>query len=188
MMKHGVVINGGYDPQESMKYENRNNYIRSVCDQNNLRFVGWSQNRLTTGCLDELFSCETVDTISRKVTELTMGVGENDRPIVVPDCTICSVMSDVYINQRPKTGDIYSRYIIPDSGLRNDVQQIIDKTIEIITSNIKNSLGMERNNSKLSIWTTVYGEGNPHGLQQTSHGSAKINHNRPMSMFFFSNY
>lgn len=166
----------------------RENYIRNVCDQNNLRFVGWSQNRLSTGCLNELFSCETVDTISRKVTELTMGIGEEGREIQVLDSTICELLSEVMINQRPKTGDIFTRYIIPDSGPRNDVQEIIQKVIEIIYRNIKNSLGMEKCNSKLSIWDTIYGEGNPRGLQQTPHGFAKISHKRPMIGFISMNY
>lgn len=166
----------------------RNNYIRGVCDQNNLRFVGWSKNRLSTGCLDELFSCETVDTISRKVTELTMGIGEEGRPIIVPDSTICSLMSDVMINQRPKVGDIYTRFIIPDSGPRDDVSEITQKVIEIIYRNIKNSLGMEKCNSKLSIWDTIYGEGNPRQLQAIPHGFAKISHKRPMVGFISMNY
>ena len=186
-MEYGEVIDDGYIPVVFDGSE-RENYIRQFCDQNNMRFVGWSQNFRSTDCLNELFSCETVDTISRKITELTMGIGEDNRPIVVPTSTICSVMSDVYINQRPKVGDIYSRYIIPDSGLRNDVLEIINKTIEIIYSNIKTSMGMEKCNSQLTIWDTVYGEGNPKGLNSVPHGFAKISHKRPMQMFFFSNY
>ena len=166
----------------------RNNYIRGVCDQNNLRFVGWSQNRLSTGCLDELFSCETVDMISRKVTELTMGIGEEGREIIVPDSSICDILSETFINQRPPTGDIFTRYIVPSSGPRDDVSEIIQKTIQILYSNIKNSLGMEKCNSKLTIWDTIYGEGNPKGLQQVPHGFAKISHKRPMVGFFFQNY
>lgn len=185
-MEHGEVIDDGYIPID-LNQVAKESYIRNFCDQNNMRFVGWNKNWRSTGCLNELFSCETVDTISRKITELTMGIGENDRPIIVPVSSICSVMSDVYINQRPKVGDIYSRYIIPDSGPRNDVQEIIQKTIEIIYSNIKTSLGMEKCNSRLTIWDSVLGE-NRLGMNPIPHGFAKIKHKKPMSMFFFSNY
>jgi len=186
-MEFGEVIEEPFVPLD-MNLVEQESIIRKYCDQNSMRFVGWNKNWRSTGCLNELFSCSTVNTISRKVTELTMGIGEDDRPIVVPTETICSVMSEVFISQRPKVGDIYSRYIIPDSGLRNDVQEIIQKTIEIIYSNIKNSLGMEKCNSKLTIWDSVLGEGNNRGLQAISRGDVKIRHKRPQSMFFFSNY
>ena len=35
-----------------------------------------------------------------------MGVDKHNRPIIVPDKTICNVMSTVYANYRPETGDV----------------------------------------------------------------------------------
>lgn len=185
-MEYGEIIDDGFVPLDMNLVEDES-VIRTFCDQNSLRFVGWNKNWRSTGCLNRLFSVETIRTIQNKITELTMGIGEDDRPIIVPTKSICSVLSDVYINQRPKVGDIYSRYIIPDSGLRDDVQEVIQKTIEIIYSNIKTSLGMEKCNSRLTIWDSVLGE-NRLGLNPVPHGFAKIAHKRPQQMFFFSNY
>ena len=164
-----------------------NNQFISNCDEMNLTHIGWNKNTKTTECWDKLFNYENIQMISRKITELTKGIFEN-RDIIVPNDKICHILTQVYKNHRPKTGDIYSRYIIPDKGIRNDIQQIIDETIEIITSDIRINFATENKNSKLNIWVTQYGEGNSHGLQQIPRGFAKIRHKRPMQMMFNMNY
>ena len=45
---------------------------------------------------------------------------------------------------------------------------------------------MEENNRKLTIWTTVYGDFNQHGLQQ--HSKIKVRNKRPNPMEFNMNY
>jgi hypothetical protein len=112
------------------------------------------------------FNADTIRTISRKITELTMGVDRLNRPIVVPNDKICNVMNAIYENYRPQTGSIYSRYTIPmGETTQSYVQDMIDQVIEIITSDIRVSLGMEEQNSQLSIWTTVLGDFNDKGLR-----------------------
>lgn len=156
----------------------------TICDSNYVKYVGYEQSNT---CVKKYFSKSNVNTISRKITELLQGVDPENRPIVVPDTTICSVMSDVYDSYRPPTGDIHSRYIVP-SGTSSEsyVQNMIDQTIEIITSDVKNNLEMEEHNRKLTIWTTVYGDFNDHGLRQ--HPPIKLRNKRPAPMQFNMNY
>jgi len=158
--------------------------INQVCDYNYIRHPGWEESNV---CIKKYFSPETVRLISSKVTELTMGVDPNNRPIVVPYETICSVMNDIYTSYRPPTGDIYSRYIVPSGmGAESYVQSMIDQVIEIIVSDIRNNLGMEECNRKLSIWTTVLGDFNDNGLRQ--HPPIKVRNKRPTPFQFHLRY
>jgi hypothetical protein len=155
-----------------------------ICDSNFMRHVGWEESN---GCIKKYFSKETVDIIARKITELTLGVDPKNRPIVVPSKNICSIMSEVYQSYRPPTGDIYGRYNVPSgTGPESYVQNMIDQTIEIITNDIRNNLGMEENNRKLTIWTTVYGDFNEHGLR--AHPPIKVRNKRPNPMEFHMRY
>jgi hypothetical protein len=51
---------------------------------------------------------------------------------------------------------------------------------------VKGNLGMDDNNSKLTIWTTVLGDFNEHGLQ--SHPKIKLREKRPAPLQFNMNY
>lgn len=154
-----------------------------ICDYNYLRYAGWSESN---PCIKILFSPETVNLISKKVTELTIGVDEKNRKIVVPNYIICSVLDANYRNYRAPVGDIHSRYIIPNTDQGSMVQSIIDQTIEVITNNIRNQLGMEQANRKLSAWVQVYGDFNTHGLRQFP--PIKVLERRPAVMQFNMNY
>lgn len=158
--------------------------VGRICDDNYIKHVGYSESN---ECIRKYYDESTVRTISRKVTELLQGVDPQNRPIVVPNKTICSVMNDIYSSYRPPTGDIYSRYIIP-SGISSEsyVQSMIDQTIEVIVSDVSNNLEMEENNKKLSVWTTVYGDFNEHGLRQ--HPPIKVRHKRPNPFEFHMHY
>ena len=136
-----------------------------ICDDNFMRYVGWKEDNY---CIKKYFSKETIRTISKKITELLQGVDPEGRPIIVPDDKICHMMSQIYDSYRPPTGDIYGRYNVPTGEPLNYVQSMIDQVIEVITNDVRNNLEMEENNRKLSVWTTVYGDGiNEHGLRQT---------------------
>ena len=155
------------------------------CNDNYIKHVGYSSQN--SDFIKKYFDVETLRIISKKITELTMGVDPQNRPIVVPTSTICSVMNNIYSNYQMPTGDIYSRYIVP-SGDTSDsyVQNMIDMTIEVIVSDIRNNLGIEENNKKLTIWNTLYGDFNPENLRQ--HAPIKIRHKRPTPMLFMMNY
>ena len=155
-----------------------------ITDNNYMKFVGYSENNF---CIKKYFSRETADLISYKISELLQGVDPNNRKIIVPHNTIYSIMSSVYENYRPPTGDIYGRYNVP-SGIGGDsyVQSMIDQVIEIITADVRTNLGMEENNSKLSIYTTILGDFNQHGLR--SHPVIKTRVRRPNPMEFNMHY
>ena len=95
-------------------------------------------------------------------------------------------MSSVYENFRPETSDIYSRYNIQQSGSSDYLTRMNDEVINIITSDVKNNLGMDQCNSKLTIWTTVLGDFNEAGLR--SHPPIKLKERRPSTMLFNMNY
>ena len=124
--------------------------------------------------------------MSCKITELLMGVNKDNRPIIVPDKTICSVMSAVYENFRPETGDIFGRYNVPKARATNYVQRMMDEVINIITTDVKVNLGMEECNQKLTKWTTVLGDFNVHGLR--SHSKIRLREKRVQPMMFNMNY
>ena len=155
-----------------------------TCDLNRLRYVGWTED--ANPCLQYLFSPQVVQLISNKATQLTMGLDPKNRKLVVVPERICEVISSVYWNNRPATGDIYSRYNIPSHEQENIVQSIIDQTIEIITRNLRNEYGMIDANSKLSAWVQVMGDFNTHGLRQFA--PIKVLGKRPETMQFNMNY
>lgn len=150
----------------------------------NTKFVGFSDYN---DCIQKYFSKNTIDTISKKITQLLQGVDHQNRPIIVPDRQIGYVMDSVYQAYRPPTGDIYGRYNIPTGNTTESyVQDMIDQVIEIIYSDVKNNLEVEYNNSKLSKWVTVLGDFNDNMLR--SHSDIKIRKRRPNPMEFNMNY
>lgn len=151
-----------------------------------IRNVGYKENNL---CIQQYYSQDTVNIISNKITEILQGVDHLNRPIIVPDHLIINVMNSVYNTYRPETGDIYSRYNIPSlsqSSSESHVQNMIDQTIQIITSDVRNNLEMQQCNSKLTIWTTVLGDFNENGLR--SHPKIKVRTKRPNPLQFNMNY
>ena len=167
-MEYGVTIN-----EECISVRNDAFY----------RNVGYKEN------YDEhqLFDERTVSIISKKITELLMGVDPENRPILVPNKRILQVLDSVNSNFRPQTGDIYARYNIFDGqNTPSYIQQIIDQTIEIIISDVRNNLETEENNRKLTVWTTVLGDFNAQQLR--GHDIIKIRERRPNPMQFNMNY
>jgi hypothetical protein len=157
----------------------------SVCDNNFYKHVGWEENN---SCIRKYFSSDNIKSLSYKITQLLQGVDPHGRPITVPDKTICHVLSEVFNSYRPPTGDIYSRYIVPTGEPDNYVQSMIDQTIEIITSDVKNNIGMEENNRKLSVWTTVLGDFNANGLRQHAPIKIREKNTNHRGMVSFMNY
>ena len=156
----------------------------STCSVMTQRYVGFKEDNCD---YQKYFSQDTVNTISAQLTNLLSGVGKDNRPIVVPDEHICSIMDNVYQSYRPRTSDIYSRYNINNgSNTPSYVQELVDQVIEIIYSNVRDSLGIEEANAKLSAWTTVLGDFNDHGLR--AHPVIKIKQRRPNPLQFMWNY
>jgi hypothetical protein len=158
--------------------------LNEICNLDKMRYVGYSESN---ECISKFFSQSTVNMISKKCSDLLMGVDPQNRRIIVPDDIICNVMSSVNESYRPAVGDIYSRYIIPsgENGVTM-VQNMIDQVIEIITSDIRNSMEMEQNNKKLTAWTALYGDFNKHNLR--AHPPIKVLNKRPTPFQFHMRY
>jgi hypothetical protein len=153
-----------------------------------IKHVGYSDNLGTDypSPTEQFYSQKNVNKISKKITELLMGVDKNNRPIVVPDKNIYNIMNSVYANFRPETGDIFTRYHIPNEKDTNTISHLTNQVINIIVSDIRNNLGMEECNSKLTVWTTVLGDFNKHGLRR--HSKIKLREKRITPMLFQMNY
>lgn len=159
------------------------NVTGPTCDYNKMRFVGYTESN---DCIKELYAPENIKLVSKQITKLLMGVDPHNRPIIVPDQSICNMISECYDSFRPPTGDIYGRYNIPGSQSNAGFQSIINQAIELITSQVRNTLEIEENNAKLTAWTTVYGDFNEHKLRQ--HAPIKVRVKRPAPMQFNMNY
>ena len=151
---------------------------KSYLDDGYMQHVGWAQTVSNRPNYDFLWNDERLIMLQQKITQLLEGVSECGAPIVVPLSTIGHVISQVYQSHRPEVGSIYSRYIQtePESE-RNDVRDIEDRTINIITSQIRNEFGIIQNNKRLTIWSTVLGDFNKEGLR--GHSGIKIRKKRP---------
>ena len=155
-----------------------------ICDYSKLRYVGWDVEN--NACFKQFFSPATVKLISEKITELTRGVDKHNRPIVVPYERICQLMDSVFQAYVPPTGDIYTRYIVPNKNQPSIVQSLIDQTIELAVSQIRDSIGMENWNESLTAWVQLYGDFNVHNLTQTP--PIKVLGKRPNPMEFHMHY
>jgi hypothetical protein len=166
------------------EYEEESQFPNEI-DYNYIRFPGWKEDNI---CIRKYFSPQTVRTVSYKITQLLQGVDKQNRPIIVPDKTIHSVMNDIYTSYRPQTGDIYGRYNVPKYEPENHVQNMIDQVIEVITADVRANLGMQQCNEGLSVWTTVLGDFNEHGLQQHSKIKIRERNTSHRGMVSFMNY
>jgi hypothetical protein len=147
------------------------------------RYVGWDSNSELS---NRFFSDENLEKIKKILYEKLKCVRTDRRPIIVTERVITHVMSQLYENYRPQLGDIYTIYTIPAEQPRDDVQLLNDMTIETIVSNITSEIHMEEANKKLTIWTTVLGDFNEHGLRQ--HPIIKINKKNINKVRFTMNY
>lgn len=155
-------------------------------DENYYRYVGWQESNY---CIKNFFSKQTLKLISTKVTELLDGVDPNGKRIIVPDDIISHVMSSVYHNFTPATGDIYGRYNVPTNEPDDNYYNImIDQTIQVLVSNVKNNIEMDENNKKLTIWTTVLGDFNNHKLRQHAPIKVRERNTNFRGMVSFMNY
>ena len=185
-MEHGVPF--------ANNFPNPPNQDQNGCDYNNVRYVGWEASSGDSQLTRSLYTKRNIDTISRKVTELTMGVHPDNIRIIVPDSNICMVIDGVWQSYAPLIGGIYTKDIMPMTGNyqgqgllpENYVRDIVDRTIEAIVSQIRNVYGMMENNSKLTVWSTVLGDFNEQGLR--SHSQIPVRNRKPQSMFFSMNY
>jgi hypothetical protein len=140
-------------------------------NENYMRYVGWGESE--TPFSKKFFSEITIKNIKEILFIKLKDLRSDGRPIIVADKVITHVMSQIYNQYTPQLGDIYTLLTIPSSEPRNDMKLLMDMVIETIYSNISNEIQMEENNKRLTVWTTVLGDFNEHGLRQ--HAPIKIN-------------
>lgn len=148
-----------------------------------LKHVGYSD---TNNGIAAFFSPSTSKLISSKVTELLRPLYPPG--IIVPCERVVQVMNDIYSSYRPPTGDIFTRYNIPSGDLQgyNYIDTLINQTIQVLVTNIKDNLFTDQNNSKLDIWSSLYGTFNAHGLRQ--HPPIRTRERRSAPLQFNMNY
>tara|TARA_Y200000002_G_C22474381_1_gene576024 strand:- start:89 stop:652 length:564 start_codon:yes stop_codon:yes gene_type:complete len=184
----------GTDLYTPFEITNENNKIDSACnydkefDFNYYKYAAWESNE----SVKTLFSKKILDATQKKITHLLKGVHPDGRDIIVPIETIGSVFSQ-FLDKSPtnrELGDIYSRFIIENPNEKGLVQSIVERSMAVIVKTITNEYGMIENNKKLSIWTTVLGDFNKHGLNSFSQSqiTGAIRKKRPQTMAFNMNY
>lgn len=196
MSKYGTIIdptltemgmNQYTDLQEAVTLINGNNIDRQYDVQiDSHQNVGWQQQVNWNPFISKLFSKQTIKTIQEKTSEYLIGVDSEGRKIIPSERIVESALFGVFENYRPVTGDIYGKYTVNNDNSRDDYSYIVDQTISLLVRGIRNDLEMQQNNSKLTIWTTLLGDFNEHGLRQ--HAPIKIKNKRPDNFLFHMRY
>lgn len=106
--------------------------------------------------------------------------------VIVPLDKIIHLMNGVYDGYRPSTGDIFTRYNVKSNENYNAVDELINQTLKIAYDTIRDDFDTRYQNSQLSIWTSVLGEFNEHGLR--SHAPIKLKRRRVPSTFINMNF
>ena len=151
------------------------------------QYVGWDTITVWNPLTQKLFTKTTVHVIQQKVADYLTGVDANGRRIIPSDRVVITALFGIFREHAPRTGDIYGRFLVVDESKRDDYAYIVDKTISLLVQGIRDDLGMAEQNQKLTIWTTVLGDFNEHGLRQ--HPPLKINNGkRPDPMLFHMRY
>lgn len=151
------------------------------------QFVGWDTITDWNPLTQKLFTKTSVHVIQQKVADYLTGVDANGRRIIPSERVVVTALFGIFREHAPRTGDIYGRFLVVDDSKRDDYAYIIDKTISLLVQGIRDDLGMAEQNQKLTIWTTVLGDFNEHGLRQ--HPPLKINNGkRPDPMLFHMRY
>lgn len=156
-------------------------------NNNYTKYVGYEGTSQGDVPYEYLWSEQNLLRIQQKITTLLQGLDKDGRPIIVPFNIIGNVMSQVQETHRPQVGNIYSRYILPDSAeQRNDIRDIVDRTIEIVVTQIRNEYEMIEQNKKLTAWNSLLGDFNTQGLR--AHAPIKLRKKRPSVFQFHMRY
>jgi hypothetical protein len=150
------------------------------------QYVGWFTVADWNPLVQRLFTKTTVKVIQQKTSDYLMGVEPNGKKIVPTERVVIAALYGIFKNFHPTTGDIYGKYTVVDQTHRDDYAYIVDQTISLLVQGIRDDIGMAEQNQKLTIWTTVLGDFNEHGLRQ--YPPIKINNKRPDPMLFHMRY
>jgi hypothetical protein len=158
---------------------------KSIGDMYNSKFnayVAYEQPET----LDYLFSNENIDMISNTLYDLLKCLRKDGRPIVFTRGVIGQTLSEIQQNAKRQIGDIYTVYTIPPEKPRDDITRFNEMTIQFLYNQVKTEYEMDQANKRLTIWTTLLGDFNEHGLRQYS--TIKLNHKPINKLRFNMNY
>lgn len=153
------------------------------------KYINWDAIYAETPELRDLFSDETLTYCQQQITQKLKGVHHEGRDIIVTKRSISNLLFSVYddkIHNQRKVGDIYSRHIQPNELHRTDLQDIVQQTINIIVNDTRIEYETIRNNQKMTVWNTMYGDFNQEGLR--AHSKIKTREKRVPSLQFHMNY
>jgi len=160
------------------EYPNRD--YTQYFDQN--YYVGWSQQALSNELIKMLYSQRTVSIIQQKTSQYLLGLGKT---IIPSERVVIDSLNTAFQNYIPNTGDIYGKYLVVDDSTINMYQVIVDRTISMLVSGIKNELSVQA--QQFSAWdANLLGDFNPQGIR--AHSTIKLRENQPMRMMFNMNY
>jgi len=162
----------------------------SYGNNNTNNHVGWTQ-AATPQEYQDLFTDSTVIYIKQACANYLMPI--MNQPIEIPDDAIRSMITSVWNAEGGgNRSDVYTEaaFNLPHNEIPAfDYKRIVYITIEAITKQIKNTWEMEQvNNTKLDIWSQLYGTFNKQGLQAYSLPKHTIKQKRPTPMLFNMNY
>ena len=181
-MEYGNLIE--QNPNQVGLTQRADKSIGDLYNDNYNKYVAYDQS--LTPNLNYLFSNENLELLSTTLSDLLKCLRKDGRPIVITHGVIAQVLSQVQQNATRQIGDIYTLYNIPQARIRDDITRFNEMTIEFLYNQIKTEYEMDENNKKLTIWTTLLGDFNEHGLRQYS--TNKLNHKPINKLRFNMNY
>lgn len=165
-----------------------------LCYTQPIYYTGVGTNKLTTQgkgatfrinpspetikLFQEVFTENVINTISRKITDLLQGVDPKGRDIVVSPENICGILSAVSDNffNVGDIGGINTVFQIPtQNGNISNKDKVILRVINLIVSFIRDDTARIECNKSLTVWTSVYGDFNEHGLRAHPPLKTKVN-------------
>lgn len=168
-------------------YSEMTNFLETPTDFGYQSYVGWEHSSSWNENLKYLYSIENLTNLQKIITKSLEGVHPEGKDIIVPVEEIASSLSNIYENaNRTQIGDIHSRYIVPQETPRNDCKTINEQTIQAIVSLLRTQFQVEKNNKKLTVWNTLYGDFNKEGLR--AYPPIKLRNKHPQYMAFNMNY
>ena len=181
-MEYGKCIDSElYDSIKALTIDTNNEYNDQI-DMS--KYVGWNTISEWAHLPRQLFTKRTIKLIQTKVYEYLQ---KSMNKKIIPSERVTEIaLYGVFENHHPRTGDIYGKFLVVDETQRDDYGYIVDKTISFLIDGIQTDIEMSEANSKLSIWNTVLGDFNEHGLRQFP--PIKLRNKGPDRMLFHMKY
>lgn len=134
-------------------------------DYNYSKYVGWEYSAIQQNGYNVYFSDDNIESLRYSIHAILKQQGYN----VIPSRKVVEdVMTTVLNYNTPVVGDMYTVFTIPDNTPRDDVANMNQRVISIISSTIISEYDTVRNNQELSAWVNLKGASNKWGLRSHS--------------------